>query len=482
MRPYRFLSALLAVLTAALPLAGCSQAGQEEQVETAPSPSVAETEAVVPVETENPAPPVTEYDGYEFRIGCCSYKSFIDPDELTEDRLGDAIFERNTQVEDLYKIVIDAYMIGEYQDVINTVKKGVQAGDDFADLVYTPIIPLLQSAYPAPELYINMRSLEKLDLNDGWWDPALTDEVTIRDFCPIVTGNAIITDELGLCTVMFNSTLFKTIYPGESLYDLAVEGSWTFDRMQRYAEGALLDLDGDGSYTKEDQFGIYYNGADGSNFTFAFGYNSLLPTDTGVPEINYGEALYDYYVKVVSGLKGSAAAFLQESLPNSYTEAFQNFKGNKTLFLTTNLTNTYYHFREMESDYGVMPYPKFDENQKDYHTAVTGWAAALAIPGTATDPERTGDILTAMAYYGDDLQKIMNDDILSAKIAREEAFAAAIEIMMDSKYYSVDWMLGLTGIPGVLNQMADDTSDAFYSKLAKNKKVADKTILKYYGG
>ena len=477
----RPLSGLLAVWIAALSLVSCSQAGQE-QTETAPSPGVVETEeAAAAPETENPAPPVTEYDGYEFRIGCCDYQHFIDQDELTGDRLSDAIYERNLKVEDLYKINITAYQIGSYQDVVNTVQKSVQAGDDFADLVYTPIIPLLKSAYAQPEQYINMHSLEKLDLNDGWWDPALTGEVTIRDFCPIVTGNAIITDELGLCTIMFNSTLFRTIYPGESLYDLAVEGSWTFDRMQQYAEGAVMDLDGDGSYTKEDQYGIYYNTGDGSNFIYAFGYNSLIPTDTGVPEIDMGEELYDYYQKVMGFVNGSQTAFLQESLPDSYMGAFHNFMGDKSLFLTTNLTNTYNHFRDMESDYGVMPYPKFQENQAEYHTVVTGWAAALAIPGTATDPERTGDILTAMAYYGDDLQKTMNDDILSAKIAREEAFTAAIEIMMDSKYYSVDWMLGLTGIPGILNQMTDDTSDAFYSKLAKIRKVAEKTIQKYYG-
>ena len=481
MKSYRNLSAMLAVCIAALSLAGCSQAGQE-QSETEPSSAVVETEEVIAaVETEDPAPPITEYDGYEFRIGCCDYQHFIDQDELTGDRLSDAIYERNRQVEDLYKIDITAYQIGSYQDVVNTVQKSVQAGDDFADLVYTPIIPLLKAAYASPEQYINLRSLEKLDLNDPWWDPALTDAVTIRDFCPIVTGNAIITDELGLCTIMFNATLFRTIYPGESLYDLAVEGNWTFDRMQQYAEGAVQDLDGDGSLTKEDQFGIYYNGADGSMFVFAFGYNSLLPTDTGVPEINYGEELYNYYQKVMGCMKGSQAALRQETLPNSYTEAFQNFMADKTLFLTTNLTNTYGHFRDMESDYGVMPYPKFDETQADYHTAVSGWAAALAVPSTAADPERTGDILTAMAYFGDDLQKTMNDDILSAKIAREEAFPVAIEIMMGSKYYSVDWMLGLTGIPDVLNKMADDNSDAFYSSLAKNKKVAEKMILKYYG-
>ena len=480
MKTSRIFAAVLAACMAALPAVSCSSGGPNQEEETQPASPVI-TEEPAAAETENPAPPVTDYGGYDFRIGCCDYQHFIDQEEITGDRLGDAIYERNREVEGLYDIAISAYKIGSYQEVINAVKNSVRAGDDFADLVYTPIIPLLQSAYAEEELYINLRSLDALDLDAYWWDAALTDEVTIRDYCPILTGDAVITDELGLCTIMFNSTLFKTIYPGESLYELAIEGDWTFDRLQRYAEGASLDLDGDGRYTKEDQFGFYYNGGDVSNFVFAFGYRTLIPGDAELPVINTGEELYDYYEKTVKFLKNTEASFQQESLPKSYEEAFLNFKADKTLFLTTNLTNTYNHFRDMESDYGVMPYPKFDDNQEDYHTVVTGWAAALAIPGTASDPERTGDILTAMAYYGDELQQIMNDDILSAKIAREEAFADAVEIMMDSKYYSLDWMLSLTGIPGILNQMSSDSGDALASKLAAVRKQADKAIEKYYG-
>lgn len=478
MKSYRILSALLAAWIAMLSLASCSSGGTEEQTETT---APVATETAVATETEIPAPPITEYNGYEFRISCCDYAHFIDQDESTGDRLSDAIYARNLMVEDLYKITITAEQIGGYQDVINAVKNNVQAGDDFTDLVYTPITPMLQAAYPQPELFINMRSLEKLDLSAAWWDPALTDEITIRDYCPVISGDAIITDELGLCTIMFNATMFQKIYPGESLYELAVAGDWTFDRLQAYAEGAVIDVNGDGKYDTEDQMGFYFNGADISSFVFAFGYNSLIPTDSGIPEINTEESLYDYYLKALTLVNNNSVSLKQEAIPGSYVEAFKCFTEDKTLFMSCNLTNIDSHCREMESDYGVMPYPKYDENQEDYRTVVTGWAAALAIPGTASDPERTGDILTAMAYYGKDLQAVMNDDILTAKIAREEAFADAIEIMMDSKYYSMDWMLSITGIPGILNKRAGDASDAFYSQIAANMTKAENAILTYYG-
>ena len=128
MKSNRIFSALLAALTAALSLVSCSTEGQDQE-ETTPTSVI--TETFDAVETENPAPPVTDYDGYQFRISCCEYQRFIDQDELTGDRLSDAIYERNRQVEDLYNIEMTAESIGSYQDVVNAVQKSVQAGGSF---------------------------------------------------------------------------------------------------------------------------------------------------------------------------------------------------------------------------------------------------------------------------------------------------------------------------------------------------------------
>ncbi|MCR5263749.1 MAG: hypothetical protein K6D94_07745 [Clostridiales bacterium] len=57
-------------------------------------------------------------------------------------------------------------------------------------------------------------------------------------------------------------------------------------------------------------------------------------------------------------------------------------------------------FRGMDEEFGIIPFPKYTEEQTQYHSRVEGGSVALIGMINMTDSEETGAVLEAMASYG----------------------------------------------------------------------------------
>ena len=53
--------------------------------------------------------------------------------------------------------------------------------------------------------------------------------------------------------------------------------------------------------------------------------------------------------------------------------------------------------RDLEFDYGIVPFPKYDENQPEYISYVTDQMQPISIPVTVSDTELVGAVLENMA-------------------------------------------------------------------------------------
>ena len=75
------------------------------------------------------------------------------------------------------------------------------------------------------------------------------------------------------------------------------------------------------------------------------------------------------------------------------------FMNGQGLFLTESI-GTAHIMREMRDDFGILPYPKYDEAQESYQTYIRdGNTTGLSIPMTA-DAEKSGMILNALNALG----------------------------------------------------------------------------------
>ena len=139
--------------------------------------------------------------------------------------------------------------------------------------------------------------------------------------------------------------------------------------------------------------------------------------------------------------------------------------------------------RDMNSDFGIMPMPKYDEAQAGYHHCVNpDVAATYVIPKDNLDYEKTGYIMDALgaeskneltpAYYDISLRGKVN---LKGKVSRDEESTQSLDIIISSIKYDIGYLAGLD-ISSMLNTMADAYNTDLASQYARQTKVIQKNL------
>ena len=99
----------------------------------------------------------------------------------------------------------------------------------------------------------------------------------------------------------------------------------------------------------------------------------------------------------------------------------------------------------MEDTFGLLPFPKLDENQENYRTEVNSSSCLLTLPATLDNPSRAGIILDALTYesYANVLPAYY-DITLSQKGLRNEESIEMLNIVRDTRDIDFALMFGLT--------------------------------------
>ncbi len=72
------------------------------------------------------------------------------------------------------------------------------------------------------------------------------------------------------------------------------------------------------------------------------------------------------------------------------------FKHGSVLFITCQMANSG-SLRDMEDDFGFLPYPKFDAEQKEYRTLVHDTAQLSCVPVSSDSIDISGAVLEALS-------------------------------------------------------------------------------------
>ena len=119
--------------------------------------------------------------------------------------------------------------------------------------------------------------------------------------------------------------------------------------------------------------------------------------------LEYSDYVANYKVtKTATTTKGEYSFKIEvfDSTRYSLEEIDLDFSNGTNLVLVSGLESAETErLRNMQDDYGVLPYPKYDEEQKEYLSFSHDFYGAVVIPNTNTKPEIVGATLEAMASY-----------------------------------------------------------------------------------
>ena len=408
-----------------------------------------------------------DMDGYNFRILARPGSNMIGDqyaEEENGDIINDAVYRRNETVKALFNIEITAIesSSSKADDAVNTIL----AGDDQYDIV----LPHSRSAfqYAIQNTLVNFNDVKTIDTSKEWWSQDIINSANINGNLYVLDGD-ISTHRLEYGFAMyFNKRIFDELgldYP----YQMAIDGTWTFDEFSKLVKMGSKDLNGDGLINPEvDQYGYYtwhtfgpievlYSGGQRIYSKNAKGTPTLTLNSTKTVEIF---SKFFGLCKTEDVLLTSAAAAPKEDL----------FTSGRAMFADKGLGDAK-KMRSMNDEFGILPWPKFSKDDK-YNTVINGHASLLVMPITVSDYDRTGKIIEALCAVGNrDVIPAFYDVSLKTKFARDYESEKMIDIIRESLVYDLGYISG--GVfQGVGEMLASQSNPDFASYYAANESRA----------
>ena len=138
-------------------------------------------------------------------------------------------------------------------------------------------------------------------------------------------------------------------------------------------------------------------------------------------------------------------------------------------------------FREMKSDYGLLPLPKYDENQKNYVTiSQPAGPAGVAVPSTCRDAERNSLIMEVMAYLSNDsIRSAAYEKIVKGKGARIEDTEEMLNIIYENIVYDMNYVFDFGGSKTAMTDFFAENSGDYMSKITAKMEKANAELEKY---
>ena len=162
-------------------------------------------------------------------------------------------------------------------------------------------------------------------------------------------------------------------------------------------------------------------------------------------------------------------------------EETKTFLEGRELFCVGGL---YYcsELRQSETDFGILPMPKYDADQDEYNSPTIGTALTIAaVPYCNPDLESTGIFMEYFAYegyYG--LRPALYDKLLNGQIARDVESLEMLDVIFDTICYDTGLIFNYEGIADDIFKSYNALEETIMSNMVGNKKkVNDDNKLTY---
>lgn len=366
--------------------------------------------------------------------------------EENGDIVNDAVYKRNRTVEERFNVDIVTHAVacgwGSEATAFNTMlSASIMAGDGAFDLVagYAATIPGIVSE----GIFYNWAEVDYVNISKPWWSEDVADVLTINDKCFMLTGDLSLALWEGMTCCLFNKRLAEEFQVGD-LYEIVRNGEWTFDKLVEITKDTYKDLNGDTTSTDADQFGYITDRSTAiDNLKEAFELPVAAKGADGFPEIVFkSERSIEALAKVNAFLHESGNAYFPPAdaasggIPNCKTI----FSEGRGMIFAAKLGYAE-DMRNMEDDFGIIPYPKYDEDQEEYHSTSLDEFSAFVIPADAKDIEMTGIITEALcAESYKQVIPVFYETALKTKAARDEESSEMIDIIRDGLTFDFGYL------------------------------------------
>jgi len=420
--------------------------------------------------------PDTDMNGYQFRVWSRERGDFVADvafdGEETGEVVEDAIYARNRTVEERFNCELVQRIIPDDIGTSAEVVKAISSGEDTHDVALgqVTIFPKLCTDGYFLDWY---EDLPHVNLESPWYIGNAAEALSVAGHAYSMIGEFNL-DVLRFTYCMYYNKNIAANYDLENIYTVVSEGRWTYDYLRQLSAEIYTDLNGDGKKGEEDLLcisGDPYSAV--VTYQYAFD-NPLFTIDAdGVPQLTLDTEKANEIVTKLNDLYWVT--------PGGYTEGWGTGGtawANSNLLVYTGLFQNAKYYRDYEFDFGIIPYPKYDEAQSSYYTMSDGAHGVMTVPVTLQNTEYASIIIEALnaetykqvipAYY---------DISLKVKFARDDESTQVLDLLLGSRVFDFGYVYD-TGLAFVIQRLVSANSSNSESQYASQIKSSEKQFQK----
>ena len=445
------------------------------------APATSGSQNTTGADVSTDAPPFEKtgktYDGADYNVllGSLAGDCFNDFKYVEEEPtvLDVAIQKKNVQVETEFDVKIVYTEKFKDSQSYTLMSQAYSSGDVSFHTAFIPGYDIVPLAYS--NVLYDLKSVPYIDLSHAWWDQNANSEFEILGKVYFTTGDISIQDDLQQFCIAFNKELFEQ-KGYDDIYATLKADKWTYDVLYSYAKDMTDDVNGDDKMDMQDEYGIL-TWDDSIYGVFSSGGSKILNVNDGKIEMTFkgDEAVFSALVEYTEQIKNIGINYSQRWSEGAGEAAIKMFTEDRALFLLGRISS-FNSFRDMETNYGILPYPKYSESQENYYTIISGYHANYVCTlNLEADLDMRGEITEALAYYSSiHLTPAFQEKTLKGQQVRDDESLISLEIMAGSRMYDLGYLMRPGKIDAQLIYLFRDLDTTYastfekYTILAKN--------------
>ena len=400
-------------------------------------------------------------------------------DEENGEALNDAVYKRNQYMRDKYNVNIAGIFCGNItgqttgSDMSNFIGKSVMSGDSEFDAILTAAADSI--GFAANDYLLDLATLENLDLSREWWDQNANRDLSFNGKVYITTGELTYIDNKATQILLFTKDMVDQ-YKLDDPYEVVRSGKWTVDKMIENSKKVTADINGDGNMDEKDRFGLSYWQDMSFNILASSGI-SFGKIENGEPELTfYSERTVDVWNKYIDFIS-SDSAFSRHDAASAWDAMVDMLETNRVLY-TWAVVSDAMKLRTSNADFGIIPMPKYDEDQDNYITNPHTYGhTMLTVPKTTANAEETGFILEAFnAKSMEIVTPAFYNVTLLGKTTRDDESAEMLDLIYATKTYDIGAFYSWGNLPSKVMEAWNNKDNNLASLYASAEAAAEADV------
>lgn len=169
----------------------------------------------------------------------------------------------------------------------------------------------------------------------------------------------------------------------------------------------------------------------------------------------------------------------------SHWSVSANLFYNKQILFITSFPHSLSGFSsKCDFNYGIVPFPKYDENQEKYYSLADTHSMLFSIPITTATPDFSGFMLEALSSDSEEVLYNYYEVTCKVKYTYDEDSAEMLDTIFDGIVYDLGNIYSDLGLYSIYTQIAEKGENNFssvYASVEESAKTKLESIIEQFG-